>query len=628
MGGTVKTFLARVGLKPRGTYSAETHYDYKDFFNHNGNSFVVLQKDGVTGIDPIADNINYMLLAERGEKLMFSDLSQEEINLLKLHFSDLTEEEIALLQKTASDAAQLANEATGKANVAAELATTNAGKANTAAQSANDAASAALVSASLANEKAQLANDAAGIATSSAIVADKAAKNANNAAIEAKNVPLIQDGTFWVYDPAEKKYVDSGSPATGKSPKIQDGIWWIWDDEAGTYVNTGVSVSSDYELTKQKVEDVLTGDITTHSHASQLAEALAGYVRVVAGKQLSTEDFTTELKNKLADLENYDDAAVISSIATINQRIETLLGGSASSAIDTFHEIETFLAGITDTKTLTGLLADLKTEITALIPTKLSQLTNDDNTVKDATYQHTDNNFTTELKNKLAGIAAGANNYVHPAYSAKGSGLYKMTVDATGHVSAVTPVAKADITALGIPAQDTNTVYTHPGYTARSSGLYKVTVDATGHVSAVAAVTKADITALGIPAQDTNTTYGLSTQSANGLMSSADKKKLDRIGSKTTPTTVANLDVNYETILVTLSANASLSANLTGANYDGLETHVFVQASGADRTIAIPTTGSYISMCGNSVVVPSGKWAEFSLKCIGGIWHIALLEQE
>lgn len=125
-----------------------------------------------------------------------------------------------------------------------------------------------------------------------------------------------------------------------------------------------------------------------------------------------------------------------------------------------------------------------------------------------------------------------------------------------------------------------------------------------------------------------NTTYGLVTQSANGLMSAADKKKLDRIGMKTTATTVASLNVNYETIHVTLSGNASLSANLTGTAYDTWETHVFVQASGGNRTVTIPTSGSYISMCGSSVTIPSGKWCEFSLKCIGGIWHIAKMEQE
>lgn len=580
MGATVKTLLARVGLKPRGTYSEEVHYDYKDFLNYNGSSFVVLKKEGLTGVPPVADNINFMLLAERGEKLMFSDLSAEEIDLLKLHFSELTEEDITLLQQPSKEAAQLAEKATEKANMAAELANTNAEKADIAASIANNKAVEAHTAADLANEKAGLANTAAGIAITAAEEAYRASENADSAAVEARNVPKIQDGTFWVYDAAQKQYVDTHSPATGKSPKAVDGVWWEYNDEIGDYISTNISASSDYELTKPKVENVLTGDITSHSHATQLAEALASYVRAVAGKQLSTEDFTTAFKNKLIGLENYNDSAILASIATINQRINTLLGGSASSAIDTFREIEAFLTGITDTATLTGLLADLKTEVTALIPIKLSQLSNDDHTVKDANYQHTDNNYTTGEKNKLAGIAANANNYSHPAYPAKGS------------------------------------------------GLYKVTVDATGHVSAVSAVTKADITALGIPAQDTNTTYGVATQSANGLMSASDKKKLDRIGSKTTATTVASLNVNNETILVTLSANASLSANLTGSAYDGWETHVFVQASGANRTIAIPTTGAYISMCGNSVTIPSGKWCEFSLKCIGGIWHIAMLEQE
>lgn len=76
------------------------------------------------------------------------------------------------------------------------------------------------------------------------------------------------------------------------------------------------------------------------------------------------------------------------------------------------------------------------------------------------------NDYTTAEKNKLAGIADGANNYVHPSYTAKASGLYKVTVDATGHVSAVAAVTKGDITALGIPGSDTqysNATTTAPG---------------------------------------------------------------------------------------------------------------------------------------------------------------------
>lgn len=43
------------------------------------------------------------------------------------------------------------------------------------------------------------------------------------------------------------------------------------------------------------------------------------------------------------------------------------------------------------------------------------------------------------------------------------------------------------------------------------------------------AITKDDIVALGIPGQDTNTTYGLASQSSNGLMSAADKNRLDNM---------------------------------------------------------------------------------------------------
>lgn len=77
------------------------------------------------------------------------------------------------------------------------------------------------------------------------------------------------------------------------------------------------------------------------------------------------------------------------------------------------------------------------------------------------------NDYTTAEKTKLAGIADGANKYVHPTHTAAASGLYKVTVDALGHVTATTKVAKNDITALGIPAQDT----TYDNATASAAGL-------------------------------------------------------------------------------------------------------------------------------------------------------------
>lgn len=336
----VRTILGKVGFSPRGEWNGETAYERLDVVSFIGSSFVSLSDDNKA---QLTDATKWMPVAKKGDK---GDA---------FTYDDFTPEQLAKLKGEKGDAF-IYDDFTPEQIEGLK-------------QPATDAA--------------QVARDAAA---------------------EALNVPKIQDGYFWIYDVNQKKYIKTNSPATGKSPKTIDGIWWEYNDEIGDYVSTNISASSDYELTKTKIETVFTGDITSHNHATQLAEALANYVQVVAGKQLSTEDFTTALKNKLIGLENYNDAAVVASIAAVNSRLDTLIGTSASEAIDTFQEIEAFLQGITDTKTLTGLLSDLKAEIVAIIPTKLSQLTNDDNTVKDANYQHTDNNYTNAEKMKLAKI--------------------------------------------------------------------------------------------------------------------------------------------------------------------------------------------------------------------------------
>ena len=244
-------------------------------------------------------------------------------------------------------------------------------------------------------------------------------------------------------------------------------------------------------------------------------------------------------------------------------------------------------------------------------------------------------------KAKLDGIASGANKYTHPSYTSRTSGLYKITVDASGHVSAATAVTKTDITALGIPSTNTTYAnattsadglmssedktklngiaagankYTHPTYTAKSSGFYKVTVDATGHVSATTAVTKTDITNLGIPSTNTtystfkaatssaaggsglvpapaagaqskylrgdatwqtppNTTYSAATTSTAGLMSAADKTKLNGIATGannyTHPSFTAKSSGFYK-ITVNTQGHVSATAAVTAADITNL----------------------------------------------------------
>lgn len=132
------------------------------------------------------------------------------------------------------------------------------------------------------------------------------------------------------------------------------------------------------------------------------------------------------------------------------------------------------------------------------------------------------NDYTTDEKTKLAGIATGANKYTHPSYTAKSSGLYKVAVDSTGHISGTTAVAKADITALGIPS--------------------------------------------------TNTTYVNATTSTAGLMSTTDKSKLDGIATGANKTTVdtalsstSTNPVQNKVINTALAGKASTSHNHNSA---------------------------------------------------------------
>lgn len=99
------------------------------------------------------------------------------------------------------------------------------------------------------------------------------------------------------------------------------------------------------------------------------------------------------------------------------------------------------------------------------------------------------------------------------------------------------------------------------------------------------------------------------------------------IESYTTATTVASLDVNYKTIYVTLSENASLSASGTGVAYNGRSITAYVYTA-SSVTITIPTSGNYVSMCGSSFTTTADGWVEFSLVCVNGVWHIAKLEAE
>lgn len=101
--------------------------------------------------------------------------------------------------------------------------------------------------------------------------AEAATSNANQATeIMRQYPPKVVDGTWRVYSIAAAGYIDTGSSALGKSPHISDvETWMVYNDLTGEYEDTHVAVNSTYELTKGKVESVLTGEIATHTHYDQ-----------------------------------------------------------------------------------------------------------------------------------------------------------------------------------------------------------------------------------------------------------------------------------------------------------------------------------------------------------------------
>lgn len=83
----------------------------------------------------------------------------------------------------------------------------------------------------------------------------------------------------------------------------------------------------------------------------------------VEGKGLSTEDFTTALRNKLEALQNYDDTVISAAIAKLRNDFDTLVESDTSGAIDKFNEIIAFLDGIEDSESLDSIIASIELQI-------------------------------------------------------------------------------------------------------------------------------------------------------------------------------------------------------------------------------------------------------------------------
>ena len=168
------------------------------------------------------------------------------------------------------------------------------------------------------------------------------------------------------------------------------------------------------------------------------------------------------------------------------------------------------------------------------------------------------------------------------------------------------------------------TIPEHPSFSARSSGLYKITVNNQGHVTGVTAVTKEDITALGIPAQDTNTTYTAATTQKDGLMSKTDKQKVDDSLRLKEYVDVESLEVlpaspyNLRFVYTNNSPQAINFANIASVPEMQEFYLSILNSSGSDFNQPIPNGSGWQSE-ESSVTLPNGKRTGVSLKKEHGV---------
>lgn len=157
------------------------------------------------------------------------------------------------------------------------------------------------------------------------------------------------------------------------------------------------------------------------------------------------------------------------------------------------------------------------------VPTNTSHLSNDSNFPSDANYVHTDNNYTTTEKNKLAGIASGAE--------------VNQSAFSNVKVGTTTVAADAKTDTLTLEAGDNITI----------------TPDATNDKITIAA---------------TDTTYNNATTSVAGLMSAEDKTKLNGIASGAEVNVVKSVDTTAGTsgINLSLSSAGKLDVTISGGS--------------------------------------------------------------
>lgn len=239
---------------------------------------------------------------------------------------------------------------------------------------------------------------------------------------------------------------------SSRTNDIYDEYLWIAEQSKWEFLgNKHVDVDLTNYYTKEEVDELITPHVNAYTKQESDAkyatiEVVNTKVDKVVGKQLSTEDYTSEEKEKLAGLSNYDDSEVKEDVSNNTQAISTLtqtvnskvdkIEGKGLSTEDYTSNDKTKLAGIEEgaqvniITSVSGRTGDVVLSKTDVGLNDVDNTSDLDKPISTATQSALDlkvdkvsgkglstNDYTSEEKSKLEGIEAEANKYEHPTTS-------------------------------------------------------------------------------------------------------------------------------------------------------------------------------------------------------------------
>lgn len=189
------------------------------------------------------------------------------------------------------------------------------------------------------------------------------------------------------------------------------------------------------------------------AEATSAVQAAADAANAAKGTSQQAKDLMDETASQLQDLQTATDNAnaaaqsatdAVGQVDSKVQEMQTAVNNAKSEAEEAKAAAEAAKKAAEEAGQV-----DL-TEIYEAIGQKADASALDNKVDKEDGKGLSTNDYTTAEKQKLAGIEANANNYIHPTHQAYESGFYKVQVDNQGHVTGAVPVTAEDINALGI----------------------------------------------------------------------------------------------------------------------------------------------------------------------------------